>query len=114
MRLLLKQKLDSDYTPEKQQAITGVHPDTSAMIARKVATKRTNIMLGYNACKFYHGDLMERVQALLLAVSGNWGKKGTGIRCWASGMHDGAVHRRQQARPGRGEHGDRALRPRRR
>ena len=87
---ILRQQLNERFTPEKQQAITGVHPDTVRMIARKVATKRTNIMLGYNACKFYHGDLMERAQALLLAVSGNWGKKGTGIRCWASGMHDGA------------------------
>ncbi|MBK6318489.1 MAG: molybdopterin-dependent oxidoreductase [Dehalococcoidia bacterium] len=86
----LKQHLNEKYTPEKQQPITGVHPDVIRTIARKCATKRTNIMLGYNACKFYHGDLMERAQALLLAVTGNWGKKGTGIRCWASGMHDGA------------------------
>jgi DMSO reductase family type II enzyme molybdopterin subunit len=87
---LLREHLDANYTPEKQQSITGVHPDVVRMIARKAASKRTNIMLGYNACKFYHGDLMERVQALLLAVTANWGKKGTGIRCWASGMHDGA------------------------
>ncbi len=87
---LLREKLNNEFTPEKQQAITGVHPDVIRDIARKVATRKTNIMLGYNACKFYHGDLIERAQALLLAVSGNWGKKGTGIRCWASGMHDGA------------------------
>lgn len=87
---LLREKLNADFTPEKQQAITGVHPDVVRNIARKVATRKTNIMLGYNACKFYHGDLIERAQALVLAVSGNWGKKGTGIRCWASGMHDGA------------------------
>ncbi len=87
---ILRQQLNEKFTPEKQQEITGVNPEVVRMIARKVATKRTNIMLGYNACKFYHGDLMERAQALVLAVSGNWGKKGTGIRCWASGMHDGA------------------------
>ena len=87
---LLREKLNAEFTPEKQQPITGVHPDVIRDLARKVATRKTNIMLGYNACKFYHGDLIERAQALLLAVSGNWGKKGTGIRCWASGMHDGA------------------------
>ncbi|MEJ2133037.1 MAG: molybdopterin-dependent oxidoreductase, partial [Gammaproteobacteria bacterium] len=86
---LLKEHLDANFTPEKQQAITGVHPDTVRALARKVAAKRTNIMLGYNACKFYHGDLIERAMCLVLAVSGNWGKKGTGIRCWAAGMHDG-------------------------
>src|SRR5690606_37209195 len=74
---ILRQRLDESYTPEKQQEITGVHPDVIRIIARKVATKKTNIMLGYNACKFYHGDLMERAQALVLAVSGNWGRKGT-------------------------------------
>jgi DMSO reductase family type II enzyme molybdopterin subunit len=87
---MLRQHLNENFTPEKQQPITGVNPDVVRMIARKVAVKKTNIMLGYNACKFYHGDLMERAMALVLAASGNWGKKGTGIRCWASGMHDGA------------------------
>ncbi len=97
---VLKAKLDSEYTPEKQQPITGVHPDTIRMIARKVAAKRTNIMLGYNACKFYHGDLIERVQCLVLAASGNWGKHGTGIRCWAAAMNDGAAI--AMAKPGPG------------
>ncbi len=83
---LLKKKLNEEYTPEKQQAITGVHPDTIRMLARKIAAKRTNIMLGYNACKFYHGDLIERSMCMVLAASGNWGKYGTGIRCWASGL----------------------------
>ncbi|MBA4180216.1 MAG: hypothetical protein C0506_06455 [Anaerolinea sp.] len=87
---LLRAHLNENFTPEKQQAITGVHPDVVRDIARKVATHKTNIMMGYNACKFFHGDLIERALALVLAASGNWGKKGTGIRCWASGMHDGA------------------------
>ena len=97
---LLKKSLDTDYTPEKQQAISGVHPDTIRMLARKIATKRTNIMLGYNACKFYHGDLIERVMALVLAASGNWGKHGTGIRCWAAAMNDGQAI--AMAKPGPG------------
>jgi DMSO reductase family type II enzyme molybdopterin subunit len=97
---ILIERLNRDYTPEKQQPITGVHPDMIRNLARKIATKKTNIMLGYNACKFYHGDLMERAQALVLAVSGNWGKKGTGIRCWASGMHDGAFIATNKPGPG--------------
>jgi DMSO reductase family type II enzyme molybdopterin subunit len=97
---LLKEHLDANFTPEKQQAITGVHPDTVRALARKVAAKRTNIMLGYNACKFYHGDLIERAMCLVLAVSGNWGKKGTGIRCWAAGMHDGQAIALAKSGPG--------------
>ena len=99
---LLKKKLDSEYTPEKQQAITGVHPDTIRMLARKIAAKRTNIMLGYNACKFYHGDLIERVMCLVLAASGNWGKNGAGIRCWAAAMNDGQAIAMAKPGPGAG------------
>ncbi|MFQ5382187.1 MAG: molybdopterin-dependent oxidoreductase, partial [Dehalococcoidia bacterium] len=86
---LLRAKLDRDYTPEKAESITGVHPDVVRTLARKIAARRTNIMLGYNACKFYHGDLIERAMCLVLAASGNWGKHGTGIRCWAAGFGDG-------------------------
>jgi DMSO reductase family type II enzyme molybdopterin subunit len=97
---LLKARLDSEYTPEQQQSITGVHPEVIRTLARKIATKRTNIMLGYNACKFYHGDLIERAMCLVLAASGNWGKHGTGIRCWAAGMNDGQAI--AMAKPGPG------------
>jgi DMSO reductase family type II enzyme molybdopterin subunit len=97
---LLKEHLDNNFTPEKQQPITGVHPDTIRLLARKVAARRTNIMLGYNACKFYHGDLIERSMCLVLAVSGNWGKQGTGIRCWASGMHEGQFIAQEKPAPG--------------
>ena len=97
---VLREHLDTNYTPEKQEPITAVHPDTIRLLARKVAAKRTNIMLGYNACKFYHGDLIERAMCLVLAVSGNWGKKGTGIRCWASGMHEGQFIAIEKPGPG--------------
>ncbi|MFV2089333.1 MAG: molybdopterin-dependent oxidoreductase [Pseudomonadales bacterium] len=96
----MKEYLDANFTPEKQQPITGVHPETIRVLARKIAAKRTNIMLGYNACKFYHGDLIERAMCLVLAVSGNWGKAGTGIRCWASGMHEGQFIASDKPGPG--------------
>jgi len=86
---LLKHHVDTHYTPELQQETTGVHPDVVRMLARKTAAKRTDIMLGWNSCKYYHGDLMERSMCLLLGVTGNWGKAGTGIRSWMIGMADG-------------------------
>ncbi len=86
---ILKRKLDAEYTPELQQEITTIHPDVVRKIARKAASKKTNIMLGWNSCKYYHGDLIERSMCLLLGVTGNWGKHGTGIRSWTAGMFDG-------------------------
>lgn len=85
----LRRMLDEQYTPELQQAVTGVHPDTVRLIARKAARLKTNIMLGWNSCKYYHGDLIERSMCLLLGVTGNWGKFGTGIRSWTAGTMDG-------------------------
>ena len=58
-------------------------------MARKVATKKTKIFMGWNSGKCYHGDLMERSAALLLGLTGNWGKKGTGTRSWAIAGFDG-------------------------
>ncbi|MDO8615805.1 MAG: molybdopterin-dependent oxidoreductase [Dehalococcoidia bacterium] len=86
---LLRDQL-ADYTPEKASAMCGTNPEMIRMLARKVATRRTNILLGFNAGKYYHGDLMERSMCLLLGLTGNWGKKGTGTRSWSVGMFDGA------------------------
>jgi DMSO reductase family type II enzyme molybdopterin subunit len=85
----LRQKLDREYTPEQAQAVTGIHPDTIRKVARMVAARRTRILMGWNSGKYYHGDLMERAMALLLGLTGNWGRPGTGMRSWAVGLNDG-------------------------
>ena len=87
---LLKEQLASDYTPEKASAACGTNAETIKALARKVATRRTNLLLGFNAGKYYHGDLIERSMCLLMGLTGNWGKKGTGTRSWSVGMFDGA------------------------
>lgn len=97
---LLKQLLDQDYTPEKAQEVCGVHPDVIRMLARKAATKRTRMLMGWNSGKYYHGDLMERSMMLVLALTGNWGKKGTGARSWAVGMFDGQFFAPSKPMPG--------------
>ena len=86
---LLRDMLNAHYTPEKVQATCGVHPDTTRMLARKIAAKKTRIMMGWNSGKYYHGDLMERAMMLILGLTGNWGKHGTGARSWAVGLNDG-------------------------
>lgn len=97
---ILRRQLDAEYTPERQQDTTGVHPDTVRLLARKVAAGRTTIIHGMNACKTYHGDLMERAECLLLGVTGNWGRAGTGIRAWSAGMMDGSQYAMGKNKPG--------------
>jgi DMSO reductase family type II enzyme molybdopterin subunit len=86
---LLRDMLNAQYTPEKVHTICGVHPDTTRKLARKIAARKTRIMMGWNSGKYYHGDLMERAMMLILGLTGNWGKHGTGARSWAVGLNDG-------------------------
>jgi DMSO reductase family type II enzyme molybdopterin subunit len=96
----LKEMLNRDYTPEKAQAICGTNPEIIRAIARKAAKKRTRMLMGWNSGKYYHGDLMERSMMLVLALTGNWGKKGTGARSWAVGMFDGQFFAPGKPMPG--------------
>jgi len=88
------------YAPEKAAKICEVHPDNIRTLARKVATRKTKIFVGWNSGKYYHGDLMERSMALLLALTGNWGKKGTGTRSWAVAGWDGFTFLATKGQPG--------------
>ena len=79
---MMRKRLE-DYSPEAAAEICDLHPEMIRTLARKIASKRTDIICGEgNASKHYHGDLMERSQLLLLALTGNWGRKGTGVRTW--------------------------------
>jgi DMSO reductase family type II enzyme molybdopterin subunit len=80
---LLKLRLNSEYTPEKASKLCGVHVSVITEIARKMAKKRTCSYTGFNNAKSYHGDLTERSLLLATALSGNWGKPGTGYNTWA-------------------------------
>ena len=40
------------------------------------------IFSGYRVCKWLHGDLIQRSFMLLLSVTGNLGKPGTGLQIW--------------------------------
>ena len=95
----LKERL-KDYEPEAAAKICEIHPDAIRKLARKVATRRTKIFIGWNSGKYYHGDLYERAMALLLGLTGNWGKKGTGTRSWAISGLDGGSFMRQKGRLG--------------
>jgi DMSO reductase family type II enzyme molybdopterin subunit len=96
---LLQSHLDN-YTPEQASRICGVDPEAIRMLARKVATKRTHILAGGSSFKYFHGDLMVRSAMLLLALTGNWGRKGTGTGSWSTGMFDGLMLLPQKKRAG--------------
>jgi DMSO reductase family type II enzyme molybdopterin subunit len=86
---ILKDSL-AEYEPEKAAVICGSNPEVIRRLARMVAGNRTSVLLGFNSAKYYHGDLMERSISLLLALTGNWGRKGTGIGNPIAGMFDGS------------------------
>jgi DMSO reductase family type II enzyme molybdopterin subunit len=92
-----------DYTPERAGEICQINPDNIRKLARKVATRKTKIFIGWNSGKYYHGDLMERSMALLLGLTGNWGKKGTGTRSWAVMGMDGSAFMHRKAGAGQEE-----------
>ncbi len=95
----LKRHLEN-YTPERAGEICEIHPDNIRKLARKVATRKTKIFIGWSSGKYYHGDLMERAMALLLGLTGNWGKRGTGTRSWAIMGMDGAAFMPRKDAPG--------------
>jgi DMSO reductase family type II enzyme molybdopterin subunit len=88
------------YRPEDVAETTGIAPSTVRMLARKVATRRTKIWMGMSANKAYHSDLYQRTMLLLLALTGNWGRPGSGYNNWASGQMDGWTISGAKARPG--------------
>jgi len=75
----LKSQLNRDYKPEVASELCGISPTLIRDMARKIATKRTHFYNGFSTAKHYHGDLMERSALLMLGLSGNWGKPGTGF-----------------------------------
>jgi DMSO reductase family type II enzyme molybdopterin subunit len=71
------------YTPDKASEITGVNPKLIRQIAAKfAAAENAMIFSGYRVCKWLHGDLIQRAFMLLLSLTGNFGKPGTGLQIW--------------------------------
>ena len=76
----LREQLER-YTPEAAQSVTGVAPATVRRFAREMAAARTAmIFASWGACKHHHSDLFQRAMILLMALTGNQGKSGGGMR----------------------------------
>ena len=61
--------------------MTGVGAGAIRRLARELAAAGSAMIFsGLSSCKHYHGDLMQRSQILLMALTGNQGKSGGGLR----------------------------------
>ena len=77
----LRRNLDSNYTPALAAEITGVDARLIRRVAREMAKAGASmIYASVGACKHYHSDLIHRSTALLMALTGNQGKPGGGLR----------------------------------
>ncbi|MFN8626721.1 MAG: molybdopterin-dependent oxidoreductase [Candidatus Binatia bacterium] len=68
------------YEPEKAAQITGISAETIRRFAREFAAAAPAAMIiqGAGQSKHYHGDLLMRAEALLLALTGSVGHAGGG------------------------------------
>jgi anaerobic selenocysteine-containing dehydrogenase len=86
---LLRERL-AEYRPEQASRLCGTPAPLIRELARRIGTaKAASMVTTSNMAKYYHGNLMERVQALVFALSGNYGKKGSGYVGFPWLDHDG-------------------------
>ena len=86
---LLRERLAA-YAPEKAAQLCGTPASVIRDLARRLANAKSAAMVTTsNIAKYYHGNLMERAQALVFALTGNFGKKGSGFVGFPFLMHDG-------------------------
>lgn len=99
----LKRILNEAYKPEQASQLCKTHPDTIRRLAEKChkAKGHIQVLVGWNAPKYYHGDLIERAMCLVLALTGSFGKKGSGIRGWNESLFEGALLQIMKPRAGR-------------
>ncbi len=95
------------YSPEAVAGTVGAHPDVIRELARMVASGRTMITIGGSASKTYHADLFQRSMLLILALTGNWGRLGTGTAWWNVTHGDGLLF--SAAKPNAGPEGTEAV-----
>jgi DMSO reductase family type II enzyme molybdopterin subunit len=71
----------ANYTPEKTATITGLAPALIRRFAKELAAAPSAmIFASWGACKHHHSDIFQRTMILLMALTGNQGKPGGGMR----------------------------------
>ncbi len=79
----------SKYDFESVASICGVTKSSIVTLAELFVSKKAKILEGFDTAKHFHGDLMERSMNLILALTGNWGKKGSGLDTYIVFPFDG-------------------------
>lgn len=71
----------AEHAPELMSELTGVNANVIRKIARTfAAAEPAMIFSGYAACKWLHGDILQRSMLLLLSLTGNIGPEGGGLQ----------------------------------
>ncbi|MBW2385078.1 MAG: molybdopterin-dependent oxidoreductase [Deltaproteobacteria bacterium] len=80
----------AEYTLEHAGELTNLSPGLIDRFAHELAAAPTAmIFASWGACKHYHSDLFQRAMILLMALTGNQGKSGGGMRVAAWWGMDG-------------------------
>ena len=78
------------HAPRRASKLCGTPPAAIRELARRIGrAKAASMVTTSNFGKYYHGNLIERSQALVFALSGNYGKKGSGFVGFPFLIHDG-------------------------
>lgn len=86
---LLREHL-ADYAPERAAERAGTPAAQIRELAHALAKARAASMVTTsNFAKYYHGNLIERAQALVFALTGHFGRKGAGFVGFPFLVHDG-------------------------
>jgi DMSO reductase family type II enzyme molybdopterin subunit len=86
---LLRERL-AQYTPEQASRMCGTPASLIRDLAQRIARARAACATTTsNFSKYYHGNLIERTQALVFALAGQYGKKGSGFVGFPFLVHDG-------------------------
>ena len=89
---LLREHL-AGYPPEAASRLCGTPPKLLRELAHRIARARSACSVTTsNFGKYYHGNLIERAMALVFALAGQFGKKGSGFVGFPFLVHDGLDH----------------------
>jgi anaerobic selenocysteine-containing dehydrogenase len=91
---LLRQRVLSEYPPEKAAAITGVDVDTITKLAQRLAREQPSLIrLNYGLQRHHGGGMAVRTIVCLPAIIGSWRYPGGGALLSTSGAFDFAMDR---------------------
>jgi anaerobic selenocysteine-containing dehydrogenase len=91
---LLRERVATDYSPEKVAAITGLDVQTITTLANRLAREQPSVIrLNYGMQRHHGGGMAVRTIACLPAIVGSWRYPGGGAMLSSSGTYDFAIDR---------------------